>query len=80
MVRSEAASRLGDVGDRRDVPVLVSLLKEAKDRVGWAAARALGLLGDPQAAAPLRAALKAETSEGNRQVMTASLAAILGRK
>ena len=76
MVRSEAASRLGDVGDSRDVPPLIALLGDPQSRVRWGAARALGLLHDARALAPLRSALKAESDEGNRQTMVASIAAI----
>lgn len=75
-VRSEAASRLGDIGDRRDAPALIAVLRDPHERVRWGAARALGLLRDERARAPLQAALRAETNEGNRQTMAASIEAI----
>lgn len=76
MVRSEAASRLGDVGTGDDVPDLINLLTDTQERVRWGAARALGLLRDRRALAPLQAALATETSEVNRQAMTAAIEAI----
>lgn len=78
-VRSEAASRLGDVGDSRDVPALIAALADASPRVRWGAARALGLLKDARALAPLQTARGAEPDEGNRQTMAASIAAIRRR-
>jgi hypothetical protein len=77
-VRSEAASRLGDVGNSLDVPALIEALSDAHARVRWGAARALGLLKDRRGLMPLRAALKVETDEGNRQAMQASIQQIAG--
>lgn len=72
-VRSEAASRLGDVGDGRDVPALIALLADKHAHMRWGAIRALGLLRDNRAIAPLEAALKVETDNGNRQAIEASI-------
>lgn len=73
VVASEAASRLGDVGDQRDVPALMEALKDPYHRVRWGAIRGLGLLRDARAIAPLEATLKTETEEGNRQAIRESI-------
>ncbi|MBI3945215.1 MAG: HEAT repeat domain-containing protein [Armatimonadetes bacterium] len=59
-VRQAAARALGQMGDRRAVPLLVEKLRDRESPVGQAAAEALGRLGDPQAVPALQACLSGD--------------------
>ena len=52
--RLEAVEKLGDLGDRRAVEILIPLIKEEYGKsVGFAAIEALGKIGDTRAVGPL---------------------------
>jgi HEAT repeat protein len=77
-VRFRAAERLGEVGDRRDVPAIIAALGDSASQVRWAAASSLGKLKDGRALAPLQAALKVETEGASRQAMEEAIRLIRG--
>lgn len=56
--RSRGAYRLGLIGDRDSVGLLIDLLSDKSDEVRLVATRALGAIGDPVAAAPVIEALR----------------------
>jgi hypothetical protein len=63
-VQAKAVAALGYARDRRAVPVLLESLKAKNTR--YAAAEALGRIGDPAAAAALAAALSKQQAEDQR--------------
>lgn len=56
--RSRGAYRLGLIGDRDSVDLLINLLSDKAAEVRLVATRALGAIGDPVAAAPIIEALR----------------------
>jgi HEAT repeat protein len=58
MVREDAVSALGLLGDSDVLPSLIAKLDDEHDRVRYFTARALGDLGDPRAVQPLRRAMR----------------------
>lgn len=55
---------LGDIGDRRAVPLILPYLEVEDPMVRFGAAKALGQLGDQRAVEPLIALLEAEIGKG----------------
>ena len=71
-LRAEAADALGELGDRRAVPVLIEALGERyKDEVVRSAARALGDIGDREAVPALVRVLKARLDRFSVDVVEA---------
>ena len=74
-VRLEAALALGAQGDKRALPVLIDALSDSESAPQ--AVRVLGLLGDPEAAAPLRALCRRWTARAPlRAAAAAALTAV----
>lgn len=67
--RQDTTFVLGMTGDARAVPVLVQALRDADDTLRMLAAQALGKIGDPAAAEPLRLAA---VKDSNTQVRRAA--------
>ncbi len=83
LVRTDAVSLLGDLGDSQAVDPLVSALNDKDSLVGERAAKALGKLGDKRAIEPLFAALDGgkpwkATSGGDRRLGAALALCDLG--
>ena len=57
-VRTRAAVRLGELGDRRAVPALLASLRDSDENVRREAAKALGAIKDPKAVAVLIEAIQ----------------------
>jgi HEAT repeat protein len=74
MVRADAAMALGDLGDKRAVEPLLTLLNSAPgDSVRMAVVVALGALHDRRAIGPLETLLKTEKNENIRPQIEQSL-------
>lgn len=78
--RRKAAQALGEIGDRRAVPVLVSVLGEYEQRTTLRqdALTALGRIGDPQAVAPIGRMLDTQVSANSADVRLAALQTLGG--
>ena len=76
--RTAAARILGNIGDRRAVGPLISVLKDEHPQVRMNAVTALRWIGDPRAAEPLIAVLKDE-DEGVQRDAAWALSKIAGK-
>lgn len=68
--RQDTAYVLGMTGDERAVPVLVDALRDTDAALRMVAAEALGKIGDPRAAEPLRLAALRDSNAQVRKAAT----------
>lgn len=71
LIRSSAASILGEVGDQRVVNFLIPILSDENGHARGAAATALGKLGDPKSVQPLFELLRDEYEDVQEQAIAA---------
>ncbi|MFQ6040445.1 MAG: redoxin domain-containing protein [Candidatus Poribacteria bacterium] len=74
-LRWHAAKALGELGGKRDVPILIALLNDDDRATRWHAIQALGKIGDIRAIAPLSEALRGNDG-GVREIAAQALGQI----